>query len=154
MQTRLRADKKTLIGLGLALAAAASYGGSAVLARHIVQEYTTPLAASAVGLLFGTVYLFALSVGSLNSVSRLSRRAYLYLALAGATSGVGATFHLFALDRAPVVVVAPVSSIYPLVTLVLTFIFLKQVERISPRVVLGTVMAIAGVILVILGQAG
>jgi drug/metabolite transporter (DMT)-like permease len=39
-----------------------------------------------------------------------------------------------------------------LVALILAQIFLKQMERITPRIVIGTALAVAGVVLVIVGR--
>ena len=50
------------------------------------------------------------------------------------------------------VLVTPIVAVSPLVTLILAAIFLRQVERVTIRVVLGSCLVISGVILVILGN--
>jgi drug/metabolite transporter (DMT)-like permease len=57
-----------------------------------------------------------------------------------------------ALSRIPVVVAAPIGSLNPLIALILAFFLLKQMERITPRIIVGTALAVAGVVLVILGR--
>ena len=71
---------------------------------------------------------------------------------AGITSGCAVTLLTLAVTRAPIAVVTPLASLNPLVTLALTHLFLQQLERVTPRVVLGTVFAVSGVILVVLGS--
>ena len=58
---------------------------------------------------------------------------------------------LFAAVRnGPITLVAPFVAIYPLVTLLLSAITLRHV-RITPRIVAGTVLTVAGVALVLVG---
>jgi drug/metabolite transporter (DMT)-like permease len=147
-------DRKVLFGLSLALLAAASYGGSSVLARHVINlGYGTPLVASAYALLFGTLFLLVPSFRDLPNLARLSSRDFRNLALAGALSGAGGTFLYFGLEHGEVIIVAPVSSINPLISLVLVSLFLKRLERVTAKIVIGTLMVIGGVVLVIVGQA-
>jgi drug/metabolite transporter, DME family len=47
-------------------------------------------------------------------------------------------------------VVIPISSIGPLFSLMLTALFLKDVERVTVKIVLGAVLIISGVILLTL----
>jgi uncharacterized membrane protein len=57
---------------------------------------------------------------------------------------------LTSLDLGEVVVVIPVSSTGPLFSLALTALFLKDVERVTVKIVLGAVFIISGVILITL----
>jgi drug/metabolite transporter (DMT)-like permease len=92
-----------------------------------------------------------LSAKNLDTIQR-PRSGLFYMALAGITSGAGATFMLFASSKAPVAVVAPVASINPLIALILSAIFIRGIEVFSPRVVVGTFLVVAGVILVVVGS--
>ena len=51
-----------------------------------------------------------------------------------------------ALSRGPVVVLSPVVSTNPLFTLLFASIFLRGVERITPRVVAGALLVVGGVV--------
>jgi len=54
----------------------------------------------------------------------------------------------YALSHGPVVVVAPLNALHPLVVLVLSAIFLKDTERISGLTILGCVSVLSGVVLI------
>ena len=49
-------------------------------------------------------------------------------------------------------VVTPLASLNPLVTLTLAHLFLQRLERVTARMVGGTVMAVGGVVLVVVGS--
>jgi drug/metabolite transporter (DMT)-like permease len=51
------------------------------------------------------------------------------------------------------VIVAPVSSITPLVSLALAHIFLQRLERVTPRIWLGAALVVAGVGIIAVGSA-
>jgi drug/metabolite transporter (DMT)-like permease len=58
----------------------------------------------------------------------------------------------FALNSAPLVVVSPVFAINPLVTLILASIFLKRLERITKRMVFGTLLVILGIVVITISR--
>jgi len=83
---------------------------------------------------------------------RAPRKAFLLMALAGLAASAGVTFNFLALSRAPVVIVAPVSSITPLVSLALAHIFLQRLERVTMRIWLGAALVVAGVVTIAVGS--
>jgi len=56
----------------------------------------------------------------------------------------------YALDRGKVSVVIPISSTGPLFSLILTAIFLRDVERVTLRIVSSAAMIVSGVLLITL----
>ena len=150
MRLPLTTDRRVLLGMGLSLAAAIAYGGSQVIGRKVVTDVASPLVASAFALLFGNIAVLLVSHRDLRAINT-SRRALAFMSLAGLASGAGATSMLFALSRAPVVLVTPVAAVTPLIVLFLSSVFLKQMEFITPRVITGTLIVIGGVVLVIVG---
>lgn len=149
-----RADggKTMLLGCLVALGAAIGYGAGNVVSKQILTNYATPLVVSSMALMFGTVYLFPMAFRSLPEVKRAPRREVGFITMSGILQGLGVASMMTALSKAPVVVAAPIGSMNPLVALGLAAIFLKQLERITPRIIVGTVMAVVGVVLVILGR--
>ena len=75
-----------------------------------------------------------------------------FVALAGLSSGIAVISLYFAVQRADVVVVSPIVSSSPLITLFLSHLFLSRLEQVTPQLVAGTLLAIVGVILVVLGR--
>jgi drug/metabolite transporter (DMT)-like permease len=55
-----------------------------------------------------------------------------------------------AVGAGPITVVAPVNATYPLVTMGLSALVLSNV-RITPRLLLGVGLAVAGVVLILIG---
>ena len=51
-------DRRSLLGYLFALGAAASYGGTNVIARELTREYGSPLMITAISLLFGVILLW------------------------------------------------------------------------------------------------
>ena len=70
-----------------------------------------------------------------------------YFVVAGLGENVGVLCVLIALSLGQVSVVTPLNGTAPLFVLVLAFFFLKDVERLTGRLVLGTVCIVLGVFL-------
>ena len=64
---------------------------------------------------------------------------------------VGVSFWYLAFNEAPVVLVAPAAGTYPLVAILLSYIFLQRLERVTWRIVLGAVLVVGGVALIATG---
>ena len=139
------------LGYAFALGAAACYGATHVLARFIVGQ-VPPLVGSAFALLFGVVVLTALAGRDVVRDLRAPRRAFLWIALSGVSASFGVTSLYLAVDRAPVVIVSPISGVYPLVSVFLASLFLGRLERITWRVWAGTLLVVVGIVLVLVGS--
>ena len=74
------------------------------------------------------------------------------MALSGLASAVAVISLYFALERADVVIVVPISSANPLVTLLIARLFLERLEEVTRWVLVGTVLVVMGVALVIWGS--
>lgn len=147
-------QKPVAVGIVASALAACSYGFAQFLARQVFTTYEIPsLTAATFGLLTGLVILAALSSGNIKQDIHAPKKAFLFIALSGLAASSGVGFNYTALSLAPVVVVAPVSSITPLISLVLAHLFLQRLERITLRIWLGAALVVAGVVLVVLGTA-
>jgi drug/metabolite transporter (DMT)-like permease len=153
MSTLSVESRRVRLGSFAALASAVSYGAGSVVSSKIVSDFASPMVVSAFSLAFGTVIMAALfNRQAYDDMVRAPRAAWLYMALAGVTGAWGVAFFNLALTDAPVVLVAPVSGAYPLVSILLAYVFLKKLERVSMRTLLGAVLVVAGVALVALGR--
>jgi uncharacterized membrane protein len=74
----------------------------------------------------------------------------LWFALNGVVNGVGTLLLYAAVGAGPITLVAPISASYPLVTVGLSALLLSNV-RITPRLMVGTLTAVAGVMLILIG---
>lgn len=79
----------------------------------------------------------------------LSRQAGWYFGLAGMVSTLAIFSLFFARERLPASIVAPFISIVPLVTLILSYLILHDVGRVTRADVVGTILVVAGVAVVV-----
>lgn len=142
-------------GYALAFGAAASYGTSAVLIRAGLARYGAPLTGVTVALLVGALTLAPLAAGAYRARGpgwRPGRAAILFACASGLTSLLGFGSTTLALALLPVVVAAPITNTYPLVTVLLVRLLLRGSEPLTRRAVLGAALIVAGVILVTLAR--
>ena len=153
MQHSITGRRRILIGLAFGLVAAAFYGGSSVIAKAgMSSEDIPPLVFTSFCFLMGVIIITLLFHRSFHFRSGIPLKYFAFLLAAGLTSGFAVSLLVFAVDLAPIAVVTPIVFLHPLVALVLTHLFLQQLERVTPRVVTGTFFAVGGVIIVILGS--
>lgn len=136
------------IGYGLALAAGMAYGLNAVLIRQTVSAFGAPLVGSSIALAMGVVSLGLLAWitrGGVSEGKRLPRRAIVFLLISGLGSAIGVGSNFVALSLAPVVVVSPITATNPLITILLSRLFLQRSERVNLRVVLGGCLVVGGI---------
>lgn len=148
-------DKKSLLGYLLALGAAASYGGANVLVKHLILVYGSPLVITAFGLLFGILLLAPFTgtqaVQSLKTAGGDLKFAG-FAGLSGLASAMAIISLYYALQRADVVLVSPITSTNPLMTIFLARMFISQMENITWQVVAGAGLAVLGIVLVVWGS--
>tara|TARA_B100000929_G_scaffold132486_1_gene104977 strand:+ start:882 stop:1775 length:894 start_codon:yes stop_codon:yes gene_type:complete len=143
------------IGLGLALVAAASYGGTNVIAKELTEEYGSPLMVSAAGLLFGIILLSPLAgTGMVREVKEAKGNLKFAASagLSGLAAATGVIALYFALQRNDVTVVSPIVSTNPIFTLVLAQIFISRMENVTKWLFLGVGITVVGVIVVSVGS--
>ena len=138
----------------LALGAAATFGIRDVISRHVVSGIAPPLVTAAFALAIGGVILLTYTHRDVaNSLRRVPPKYIVICGLAGVCQGLAVAALFQALSRAPVTVVSPISAGSPLITLVLSHIFLRRLESINSFLVVGTLLSVAGVVTVVLGAA-
>ena len=140
-----------VIGYALAGAACIAYGASLILAKQVVED-TPPLLAATLGMTFGLLVLAVISAPDVRRDVGTRRRAWVWAALGGLAAGSGITLMFLAISNAPVVVVAPILAMNPLTAILFSQIFLRGMERLTWRVLIGALLVVAGVIIITLGQ--
>ncbi len=141
-----------LRGYLFAIGAAVAYGASQVMAKRIVGE-VPPLIGSAFGLMFGALILAAVTAPNMARSGRAPRKAYMWATLAGLASSTGIILLFLALDRAPVVVVSPILAVNPLIAIVLGQLLIRRMERLTWRLVVGSLIVVAGVAIIAVGRS-
>ncbi len=137
-----------------AAGASICYAVAQVMSRLVVQEMAPPLVMSVYSFLFGTIFLFVFLLPRLSRELKRhnSRRGLLFFAAMGVVGGLAVTAVHTALMYSPVAVVSSVSAANPLFALLLTYLFLRHLERVSLRTLLDAMLVVARVVLVTLSQ--
>lgn len=139
-----------LRGYVFAFSAAIAYAASQVVAREGVRELEAPLVGTTIALIFATIGFIPIVWRSLSTPVTDFRRGALFFAGAGIFSATGVASMFLAIERAEVVVVSPISSTHPLFTLLLAAILLRDLERITIRILIGGLLVFAGIVLITL----
>ena len=84
-----RIDRRSLLGYLTGLGAAASYGGSNLVAKALTEEFGSPLVVAAFGMFFGTLILAPFTVRSAVEGLKNSTANLGFVALSGLASAVG-----------------------------------------------------------------
>ena len=146
-------DWKSVAGYGLALTSAACYGAATLSGRVLSGLFGSPLIMAAGSMLMATLAL-APWYGK-EAVARAvgARRASFYMFMAGLTAACAVMSLYFAITRpgSSVLVISPIVSCNPLFTLLLARLFLRQSERVTRELVAGTLLAVGGVGMVVVG---
>jgi len=111
-----------------------------------------PLVGAAIAMLCGTLGLLVIGGRGVKASLVENRKAVKLLLCAGLAAACGIISSFFALSMAPVVVISPLQSTTPLFTLLWSWLFLGRLERITPRLVLGSVLVVSGIVLVTIGR--
>ena len=137
-----------------------AFGGSLAfvtrdaISRHVLGglALVPPFVASGFALVIGGAILFAfIHRGVINSIRYQPMRYVAICCLAGLLQGMAVASLFHALSRAPVTIVTPIYASQPIIALALASVFLRDLESVDWLLVVGTVLSVAGVIMVILG---
>ncbi len=150
---RQGARRPVLLGLVIAVAAAMSYAASQVIARQLVTESVPPLVVSVLSMAFGAGLFAVQGTQDFRKDRGAPRRAFVFMALAGAAGSTASAATVIALSYAPVATVTPLVGASPLVSVFLAHRFLRRLERVTLRLWLGVAMVVAGIALITVGSA-
>lgn len=155
-------DRSRIVGYLYGIATAACWATSPILIREGLVGLPSPLWGVTVGLAVAALgfalWLWLKRPRPLPRGSRWSgldpmiKVAIGFQVLAGLASGLGSVARTIAIDVAPVVVVVPLVQTASLWTIVFAWLLLgRHVERVTPKLVFGAVLVVAGAALVIVG---
>ena len=81
-----------------------------------------------------------------------NRQSIGYFAIGGAFESLGLLLVLYALTYGPVVVVTPLTATLPLWVVLGSKLFLRDLEKITPRIVTGAALVVAGTLAISLAK--
>ena len=146
-------DWRSVMGYGLALSSAACYGVATLSGRVLSNLFGSPLVMAA-GSMFLAMLVLAPWYGppAVAGVAR-SGKSGLFMFLSGLAAACAVMSLYFAITRegSNILVVTPIVSCFPLVTLLLARLFLRGGETVPKELVIGTLLAVGGVLLVVIG---
>jgi drug/metabolite transporter (DMT)-like permease len=140
-------------GVVFPLIAAAAYAASDLIVRFTLgRELAEPAVAATISTGSGLAawLLAASAIRPLRSTLHLGRRAW-WLVLSGALVGLAILGIYHALRRGEVSIVSPINATQPLMVLLLSALFLRDLERIRPATVVAALAIVGGAILVSAG---
>ena len=110
-----------------------------------------PLMASCVNATTGLVLAIGMiyGQGGPRKVLPMSRRVFAWFVAAGLCNTTGMVANFFALSTGDIVIVEPLISTNPVLTVVLTAIFLRDVETVNMRVCAGVALTFVGTLLLV-----
>jgi drug/metabolite transporter (DMT)-like permease len=133
----------------LPLAAAVIRGGVQPIIKLGLERWPSPLAAVVIGYTVSSAVLIGSALfRDRKSAHEVSLRGALWFAAVGLCNGSAVYLTYAALGCGPVALVAPLIASYPLITLLLSAVFLKE-ERVSPHLMAAVAVTVGGVVLLI-----
>ncbi len=125
------------------------YGGSHIFREVGIDLVSTPVLAAAVTTTTSWVWMVLyLGVTYRRHDFGITRREQVFFALAGMATATAIPVLYTALQIGDVVMVAPMTNTTPFWVLLLSFVFFRESELFTPRVIGGTALTVGGVILI------
>ena len=132
------------------LVGAMAFGASANLRKAGLGFVNIPVLAAAVTAASAALFSFALlQFRGGKAAFKLTRASAMWLFAAGIFNTAATLSVFYALSRGKVVIVEPLVSANPVLTLLFTAIFLRDLEALNRRVIIGALLAVTGTILVV-----
>ena len=145
--------KQVRTGLIYGLIGGLAWGISQDLMQIGIRAYTNAIAASFFTYFFSLIgvvpaLVIARNQSEKKDIFRMNTNGLILVIIAGLLGSAGQYFRYLALKIIPVTIVATINGTNPAVTLILSFLLIKDVEYIDSKTILGIVVSILGVILV------
>jgi drug/metabolite transporter (DMT)-like permease len=139
------------VALLLPLAAALIRGVIPPIVKLGLELWPSPLWACLIGYAMSSLVVLAVHrVREGTFVANARASGISWFAFTGILNGLATLSMFSAVRHGPITLVAPIVAVYPLVTVLLSTIMLKHIA-ITPRIVGGTLLTVAGVALVLAG---
>ncbi len=133
--------------LVIPLGSAFCFGVVAIL-RKLGLSHMGPVTGAAINVTTALVAYGAFLLATGQRSMTCSRRSLGYFVLAGAAENTAVFMNLLALRTGMVSVVTPLYGTAPIFVLALSFVFLRDVEVLTGKVVVGTILIVLGVYLI------
>jgi drug/metabolite transporter (DMT)-like permease len=119
-----------------------------VLSKAGLALWPNPFAAALIGYTVSSAAVWSTALGGRDRTPVFTRGGVAWFAATGVLNGAAVLLLYHALTAGPVYVVSPIVATYPLFTLALSAVCLRE-ERISRRLIGGVVLTVAGVAILV-----
>ncbi|MBI2359732.1 MAG: EamA family transporter [Deltaproteobacteria bacterium] len=93
------------------------------------------------------LFLFLLATGTMSRI-RIERESWPFFGSGAVVSALAQLLNFTALSRGDVSAMVPLLNTTPLFTVLFSSLFLRQVEKVTLRIVLGAALMVAGVLVI------
>ena len=138
------------MGYFISFLAAMCYGTASFLGKILVNESVTPIVAGIYAIFFGSVVLAVIVRKEIKSIAKAGFKSIIFMSLAGIAGSFAITVFFWGVQLGSLTTVAPLIALQALVAMTLTHLFLKKMERITPRIFFGTFLVAIGIALIII----
>jgi DME family drug/metabolite transporter len=142
--------KSTRKNLIFPIAGGLTYGVANIIRKYALDVYNAPVLGVAVAYTFSLLPFLLMFLFSTSTRKELSlKRDFRLFWMAGIGQAISWILSFYALSYETVGVVTPLLSIEPLFVVFFAYLYLKEVEHISPKLVASIALTVLGVVLVI-----
>ena len=138
-------NRRITIGLVFAVLAMLSFVTGGLLANHLVDRGFSPFVVAFYEALFGLAFTLAIRLRGLRLGRPPAGSALGWMLAAGVLFALATSSFYTALARVDYSVAAPIVGAVPLASYLFVLIVLRGYERLTPRVVFGATLVVAGV---------
>jgi len=78
-------------------------------------------------------------------------KAWIPVIFTGISASIGVTFWFLSMVKLPLVMSAPIVGAYPLVSIILAWVFIRRLDRITWKTLSGALLVITGITLISIG---
>ncbi len=137
--------RRITIGLVFAVLAMLSFVTGGLLANHLVGRGNSPVVVAFYEAMFGLAFTLAIRLRALRSDRSPVRSGWGWMLAAGVLFALATGSFYTALARIDFSVAAPIVGAVPLTSYLFVLIVLRGYERLTPRVMFGAALVVAGV---------
>lgn len=143
----VKSSRKNLI---FPIAGGLTYGVANIIRKYALDVYNAPVLGVAIAYTFSLLPFLLVFMLSASTRKELSlKRDFRLLWTAGIGQAISWILSFYALSYNDVAVIIPLLSIEPLFVVFFAYLYLREVERVSPKLVASIALTVLGVVLVI-----
>ena len=143
-------DKSARKSLIFPILGGLTLGVSSIIRKYALDFYNAPVLGVAVAYTFSFLPYFLMLMLSTSTRKELSlKRDFRFFWIAGIGQALSWILSFYALSYEEVSIITPLLSIEPLFVAFFAYLYLRELERVSPKLVASIILTVFGVVLVI-----